>query len=89
VYHGHKATRKLKELARAYETLSIDTQRAMGADQSDLSRSRHWDARPRSVSGETTGAMARLTLARKIAAVALVVWKKGEAFDPKKLDLTT
>ena len=29
VYHGHEATRKLKELVRAYETLSIDTQRTM------------------------------------------------------------
>jgi transposase len=33
--------------------------------------------------------MARLTLARKIAAVALMVWKKGVAFDPKKLNCTT
>jgi transposase len=33
--------------------------------------------------------MARLTLARKIAAVALRVWKKGETFDPKKLNSTT
>jgi transposase len=33
--------------------------------------------------------MARLTLARKIAAVALRIWKKGEAFDPKKLNCTT
>jgi len=33
--------------------------------------------------------MARLTLARKIAAVALTIWKKGEAFDPKKLNWTT
>jgi transposase len=33
--------------------------------------------------------MARLTLARKIAAMALAVWKKGEAFDPKKLNWTT
>ena len=33
--------------------------------------------------------MARLTLARKIAAVALIVWKKGVAFDPKKLNCTT
>jgi transposase len=33
--------------------------------------------------------MARLTLARKIAAVALTVWKKGETFDPKKLNSTT
>src|SRR5262244_3011337 len=29
VYHGHEATRKLKELVRGYETLSIDTQRTM------------------------------------------------------------
>jgi hypothetical protein len=27
VYHRHEATRNLKELVRAYETLSIDTQR--------------------------------------------------------------
>ena len=33
--------------------------------------------------------MARLTLARKIAAVALRIWKKGETFDPKKLNSTT
>ena len=30
-------------------------------------------------------AMARLTLARKIAAIALIIWKKGERFDPAKL----
>src|SRR5437867_3301173 len=29
VYHGHEATRRLKELVRAYETLSIDTMRTM------------------------------------------------------------
>jgi len=33
--------------------------------------------------------MARLTLARKIAAIALTVWKKREVFDPKKLNWTT
>jgi transposase len=33
--------------------------------------------------------MARLTLARKIAAAALVVWKTGKEFDPKKLNMTT
>ena len=33
--------------------------------------------------------MARLTLARKIAAVVLTVWKKGVGFDPKKLNSTT
>ena len=29
--------------------------------------------------------MARLTLARKIAAIALSMWKKGVSFDPKQL----
>ena len=29
--------------------------------------------------------MARLTLVRKIAAIALKIWKKGERFDPAKL----
>src|SRR5262245_21722876 len=29
VYHGHEATRKLKQLMRAYETLSVDTERTM------------------------------------------------------------
>ena len=33
--------------------------------------------------------MARLTLARKIAAVSLRIWKKGETFDPKKLNWKT
>jgi transposase len=33
--------------------------------------------------------MARLTLSRKIAAMALTIWKKGETFDPKKLNWTT
>ncbi len=31
--------------------------------------------------------LARLTLARKMAAITLIVWKKGERFDPKKLSL--
>jgi transposase len=33
--------------------------------------------------------MARLTLARKIAAISLRIWKKGETFDSKKLNWTT
>jgi len=31
----------------------------------------------------------RKELARKIAAIALRIWKKGETFDPKKLNGTT
>jgi transposase len=30
--------------------------------------------------------MARLTLARKIAAITLIIWKKGERFDAAKLE---
>jgi hypothetical protein len=30
--------------------------------------------------------MAQLTVARKIAAISLSVWKKGEKFDPKKVN---
>src|SRR6266851_10225241 len=30
-------------------------------------------------------AMARLTLARKMAAIVLTIWKKGERFDPGEL----
>lgn len=33
--------------------------------------------------------LARLTLARKIAAITLAVWKKGERFDPEKLTTLT
>lgn len=33
--------------------------------------------------------MAKLTLARKIAAAALIIWKTGKEFDPKKLNLAT
>jgi transposase len=33
--------------------------------------------------------MAKLTLARKIAAAALIIWKTGKEFDPKKLNMTT
>ena len=29
--------------------------------------------------------MARLTVARKIAAIVLIMWKKGEPFDPGQL----
>jgi len=33
--------------------------------------------------------MARLTLARKIAAISLTIWKKGVHFDAKQLDQQT
>jgi transposase len=37
------------------------------------------------LAGGMQPSMARLTLARKIAAIALTIWKKGERFDPAKL----
>ncbi len=35
----------------------------------------------------TRPALARLTLARKLAAIVLVLWKKGASFDPTKLNM--
>jgi len=32
--------------------------------------------------------LAKLTLARQIAAIMLAVWRKGEAYDPKRLEAT-
>jgi transposase len=40
------------------------------------------------VAGGMKPEIATVTLARKIAAVTLSIWKKGEAFDPKKLKTT-
>jgi transposase len=37
------------------------------------------------IAGGMKPELARITLARKMSAVTLAVWKKGEAFDPKKL----
>jgi transposase len=41
------------------------------------------------VSGGMKPELATITLARKISAITLAVWKKGESFDPKKLKKTT
>jgi hypothetical protein len=32
--------------------------------------------------------LAKLTLARQIAAIALALWRSGEAYDPKRLEAT-
>ena len=55
VYHGHEATRKLKELVRAYETFSSDTSTDDDPDQGDLSRTRYCDARPWGLSSSNSG----------------------------------
>jgi len=54
VYHGHEATRNLKELVRAYETLSIDTQRTMARIKASAW---HPDTGPRSLPTQTARAM--------------------------------
>jgi transposase len=58
---------------------------ATGGSQTEPYRSYLQSLQDRGIRKE----MARLTLARKIAAVALTIWKKGETFDPKKLNWTT
>jgi transposase len=58
---------------------------ATGGSQSEPYRSYLEGLKRRGVRPE----MARLTLARHIAAIALRIWKKGETFDPKKLNWAT
>jgi transposase len=58
---------------------------AVGGSQTEPYRSYLDGLQRRGIRAE----MARLTLARKIAAIALRIWKKGETFDPKKLNWTT
>jgi transposase len=41
------------------------------------------------VSGGMKPEVATIALARKIAAITLAIWKKGECFDPKKLTVKT
>jgi transposase len=58
---------------------------AVGGGQTEPYRTYLEGLRRRGVRAE----MARLTLARHIAAIALRIWKKGETFDPKKLNWAT
>ena len=58
---------------------------ATGGSQTEPYRTSLEGLRKRGVRPE----MARLTLARHIAAIALRIWKKGETFDPKKLNWAT
>jgi transposase len=58
---------------------------AVGGSQTEPYRTYLEGLRGRGVGAE----MARLTLARHIAAIALTIWKKGETFDPKKLNWVT
>ena len=45
------------------------------------------DQKKTTVEGGMRAELARLTLARKIAAITLAVWKQQEAFDPARLTL--
>jgi transposase len=46
---------------------------------------RHYE---RLLDGGTKPNLAKLTLARQIAAIVLAVWRSGEAYDPKRLEAT-
>jgi len=90
VYRGESGVRTLRELSRSYLAASKDLTRVMNR----LKAATQAGACKDDPLGEfyqnllATGMeppMARLTLARKIAAIALKIWKKGERFDPAKL----
>ena len=55
------------------------------ATQAGASRDPLGDFYQNLLAGGMKPPMARLTLARKIAAIALKIWKKGERFDPAQL----
>jgi hypothetical protein len=69
VYHVETGIRTLKELARSYLTITRDLTRVMN----------------RLKANGMKPPMARLTLARKIAAITLLVWKKVVRFDAEQL----
>ena len=73
---NHNCNRRLKE---------IFTSAAAGGSQTEPYRSYLEELKQKGMRAE----MARLTLARRIAAIALSIWKKGESYDPKKLNWTT
>jgi transposase len=73
---NHNCNRRLKE---------IFTSAAAAGSQTEPYRTYLEGLRQKGMRAE----MARLTLARKIVAITLRIWKKGESFDPKKLNGTT
>jgi hypothetical protein len=46
---------------------------------------RHYE---RLLDGGTKPNLAKLTIARQIAAIVLALWRSGEAYDPKRLEAT-
>jgi hypothetical protein len=46
---------------------------------------RHYE---RLLEGGTKPNLAKLTLARQIGSIALALWRTGEAYDPKRLEVT-
>jgi len=42
----------------------------------------------RLLDGGTKPNLAKLTIARQIAAIVLALWRSGEAYDPKRLEAT-
>jgi hypothetical protein len=79
VYHGETGVRMLRELARSYLTIVKDLSRA------SVQPGPFQDFYQRSLAKGIKPTMVRLTLARKLAAITLTLWKKGENFDAEKL----
>src|SRR2546421_381777 len=97
VYHGDNGVRTLKELVRSYDCLVSDTTRGLNRNHNHLlkrvfknaaSSACHsgpfkagYEAR---VARGMAPSLARLTIARQLAATTLAIWKRGEQFDPER-----
>jgi len=98
VYHGEHGLRTLKELVRSYLTVTKDLARVMTrvkaiyrswaipcTGKQVYARCHRADFYAALVAKGMRPEMARLTLARKIATIVLIVWKKGASFDTQYL----
>ena len=57
-----------------------------GASETAINKAPFKEYYQRLIDNKMRPEMARLTVARKISAITLAVWKKGEKFDPEKVN---
>jgi hypothetical protein len=88
VYHNSPQMQTLKHLVHNYDSLTEDARlkaafkgAALEALKTEAFKKMYERLRASGVGVE----MARLTIARKLAAVALAIWKSGQAYDETKL----
>ena len=87
VYHGETSALEVQQMARSYTQLTEDTTRVMARLKAVFRGQAVSCAGKKLLAKGMRPEMARLTLARKIAAITLKIWKKGETFNREHLKL--